>query len=127
MAVAHGLGNVHSLLELVKKDPNRFQFIEVMSCPGGCIGGGGQPYSGSKYTPLDEALLAKRASALYGLDRGNTIRRSHENPEIQRLYKAFLGRPLSPVSRRLLHTHYNRKSPQGVVFSDCKKQEELVR
>jgi len=116
VAVAHGLRNVHFLLETLKKDPLRYQYIEVMSCPGGCIGGGGQPYAGKNYIPLDEELLAKRASALYGLDRRNTIRRSHENPEIQRLYKEFLGRPLSPVSHKLLHTFYAKKSPQGIVF-----------
>jgi len=116
VAAAHGLRNIHSLLEISKKDPSKYQLIEVMSCPGGCIGGGGQPYAGSNYIPLDEELLTKRANALYGLDRGNTIRRSHENPEIQRLYKEFLGRPLSPISHKLLHTYYKKKSPQGIVL-----------
>jgi len=116
VAVAHGLGNAHTLLETVKKEPSKYQFIEIMGCPGGCIGGGGQPYAGLNYTPLDEKLLAKRANSLYELDRGKTIRRSHENPEIQRLYREFMGRPLSPLSRKLLHTHYKEKSPRGVVL-----------
>ncbi len=116
VAVAHGLGDAHTLLEIVKKQPAKYQFIEIMACPGGCIGGGGQPYVGPNSVPLDEELLAKRAGALYDLDRKKTIRRSHENPEIQRLYKEFLGRPLSPVSHKLLHTHYKEKFPQGVIL-----------
>lgn len=118
VAVAHGLGNAHNLLEIVKKDPLRYQFIEIMACAGGCIGGGGQPYAGSNYISLDEKLLAKRANTLYGLDRGKTIRRSHENPDIQRLYKEFLGRPVGPLSHKLLHTHYKQKFPRGVILRE---------
>jgi iron only hydrogenase large subunit-like protein len=115
VAVAHGLGNACELLEVVKKDPGRYHFIEIMGCPGGCIGGGGQPYAGSNSVPLDEEVLKKRAEALYGLDRSRTIRRSHDNPDIQRVYKEFLGRPLSPVSHKVLHTHYAPKKPVGIV------------
>ncbi len=86
-----------------------------MGCPGGCVGGGGQPYAGSNSIPLDEECLKKRAEALYGLDRNKTIRRSHENPDVQRIYKEFLGRPLSPVSHKLLHTHYKAKEPRGII------------
>lgn len=114
VAVAHGLGNAKEILEIVKNDPRRYQFIEIMSCPGGCINGGGQPYAGLDYTPLDEELFKKRASVLYGLDRGKTIRRSHENPEIQRIYKEYLGSPLGHKSHELLHTHYEKKLPQGI-------------
>ncbi len=116
VAVAHGLGDAHALLELVKKEPAKYQFIEIMACPGGCIGGGGQPYVGPNFVPLDEELLAKRAGGLYDLDRKKTIRRSYENPKIQRLYKEFLGRPLSPASHKLLHTHYKDKFPVGVIL-----------
>lgn len=115
VAVAHGLGNASSLLELIRKEPERYHFVEVMGCPGGCIGGGGQPYASSKATPLDEECLRKRAEALYSLDRNKTIRRSHENPEIQKIYKEFLGRPLSPMSHQLLHTHYHAKEPRGII------------
>jgi len=118
VAVAHGLGNAHTLLELVKKEPAKYQFIEIMACPGGCIGGGGQPYVGPNFVPLGEELLAKRAGGLYALDRKKTIRRSHENSEIQRLYKEFLGRPLSPVSHKLLHTCYKEKFPRGVILCE---------
>ncbi len=120
VAVAHGLGNAHQVLEMVKQDRNRFQFVEVMGCPGGCIGGGGQPYATANSIPLDEECLKLRAQALYGLDREKTIRRSHENPDVQRLYKEFLGRPLSEKSHELLHTHYKAKSPKGIVSPNLK-------
>jgi len=114
VAVAHGLGNANIVIDMIKKDPDRFHFIEVMSCPGGCINGGGQPYAGSEYVALDEELLKKRASVLYALDRAKTIRRSHENPEVQRIYKEFFERPLGPKSHKILHTHYKQKYPTGV-------------
>ncbi len=114
VAVAHGIGNANVLLDMVKKDPARYQFIEIMSCPGGCINGGGQPYAGSEYISLDEELLKKRANVLYEIDRAKTVRRSHENPEIQRIYKEFFERPLGPKSHKILHTHYLKKYPQGI-------------
>ncbi|MBN1411267.1 MAG: iron hydrogenase small subunit [Spirochaetales bacterium] len=116
VAVAHGLGNSSDLLETVKKDPGRYHFIEIMGCPGGCIGGGGQPYATANSIPLDEDCLLKRAEALYGLDRKKTIRRSHDNPDIQRIYKEYLGRPLSKLSHQLLHTHYKEKTPHGIIW-----------
>jgi len=115
VAVAHGLSNAADLLDIVRQDPDRYHFIEVMGCPGGCIGGGGQPYASSKTIPLDEESLKKRAQALYTLDRERTIRRSHENPDVQKIYKDFLGRPLGPLSEELLHTHYAPKEPRGVI------------
>jgi len=120
VAVAHGLGNASKLLEIVRKEPDRYHFIEIMGCPGGCIGGGGQPYAGSSSIPLDENVLKKRAEALYGLDRNKTIRRCHENPNIQKLYKEFLGRPLSSLSHKLLHTHYSAKKPEGILPAEFK-------
>ncbi len=120
LAVAHGLGNAHKVMEMIREDPNRFHFIEVMGCPGGCIGGGGQPYATVNSIPLDEDVLKLRAQALYDLDRGKTIRRSHDNPDIQRLYKEFLGRPLSEKSHALLHTHYKAHLPKGIVSPNLK-------
>lgn len=114
VAVAHGIGNARAILDIVKNYPDRYHFIEVMSCTGGCINGGGQPYAGSEFVALDEELLKKRASVLYALDRGKTVRRSHENPEIQRIYKEFFERPLGPKSHKILHTHYSKKYPQGI-------------
>lgn len=115
VAVAHGLGNACQLLDIVRKDPQRYHFVEIMGCPGGCVGGGGQPYASVNTIPLDEDALKKRAQALYDLDRQKTIRRSHDNPDVQKLYREFLQRPLSPVSHKYLHTHYHAKTPRGIV------------
>ncbi|MEI8344593.1 MAG: [Fe-Fe] hydrogenase large subunit C-terminal domain-containing protein, partial [Candidatus Omnitrophota bacterium] len=115
VAVAHGLGSANELLEIVRKDPDRYQFIEIMGCPGGCVGGGGQPYAGLNSIPLDEGCLRKRSEALYNLDRAKTIRRSHENPHVQRIYREFLGKPLSAASHKILHTHYHAKEPKGII------------
>lgn len=120
VAVAHGLGNANEVLEIVRKEPERYQFIEIMGCPGGCIGGGGQPYAGYNSIPLDEECLKKRAEALYTIDRNKTIRRSHENPHIQRIYKEFLGRPLSAMAHKILHTHYQTKEPRGIIPHEIK-------
>lgn len=114
VAVAHGLGNSAELLEMVRKD-NKYHFIEIMGCPGGCIGGGGQPYAGVNTIPLDEEALRKRAEVLYNIDRIKTIRRSHENPHVQRLYKDYLGKPSSEKAHKLLHTHYHAKEPRGII------------
>jgi iron-only hydrogenase group A len=120
VAVAHGLGNAHALLEIVRNEPDRYHFVEIMGCPGGCIGGGGQPYAAANSIPLDTDCLKARAEALYNNDRSNTIRRSHDNPEVQRLYREFLGRPLSKKSHELLHTHYKPKTPRGIVARNVK-------
>lgn len=115
VAVAHGLGNANELLTRVRKDPGRYHFVEIMGCPGGCVGGGGQPYAGLNSMPLDEACLRKRAEGLYELDRHKNIRRSHNNPDIRRLYKEFLKHPLSETAHQLLHTHYHAKEPAGII------------
>jgi iron only hydrogenase large subunit-like protein len=80
--------------------PPPYQFIEVMACPGGCIGGGGQPYG------VTDELRARRAAGLYGEDKNMPRRCSHDNPHIQKLYKEFLGEPLGEKSHHLLHTTY---------------------
>jgi len=120
VAVAHGLGSAHELLAAVREHPDRYHFIEIMGCPGGCIGGGGQPYAGSNGMPLDQECLRKRADALYALDRSKTIRRSHDNPDVQRVYRDFLGSPLSAKSIELLHTRYEQKRPAGILPKDMK-------
>jgi NADP-reducing hydrogenase subunit HndD len=105
IGIAHGLGNARKLLEDVRAGKSEFHAIEIMACPGGCIGGGGQPYH---HGNVD--ILKKRQKAIYREDAGKAIRKSHENPFIQELYSEFLGRPLSDLSHELLHTHYfNRK------------------
>ena len=104
VAVASGLGNARKVLEMVRKDRNRFQAIEIMACPGGCINGGGQPYLHG-----DAALLERRMKGLYTEDEGKKLRLSHENPDIQVLYKEFLGEPGSEKAHHLLHTVYHQK------------------
>lgn len=105
IGIAHGLGNARKLLEDIKEGRNQFHAIEIMACPGGCIGGGGQPYHHG-----DSEILKKRAAALYTEDAGKGIRKSHENPFIIELYKEFLGKPLGEKSHHLLHTKYFDKS-----------------
>ncbi len=105
IGIAHGLGNARKLLEDIQAGKSHFHAIEIMACPGGCIGGGGQPYHHG-----DSAILKQRAAAIYREDAGKPIRKSHENPFIIELYKEFLGKPLSEKSHHLLHTHYFDKS-----------------
>lgn len=104
IAVAHGLGHVSEVLERVRKFKEKgeilYHFIEVMACPGGCIGGGGQPYG------ITDEVRRKRIEGLYSDDRSRKIRTSHENPEVQELYRSFLEKPLSHKSHELLHTTY---------------------
>jgi len=100
VAVAHGLGNARRLLDLLRTDLADYTFIEIMACPGGCIGGGGQPYG------TTDAVRGRRIAATYQVDASLPLRKSHENPAIAALYQEFLRQPLSEVSRRLLHTSY---------------------
>lgn len=115
VAVAHGLGNAAKLMDIIREEPDRYHFIEIMGCPGGCVGGGGQPYAGINSIPLDEENLKKRAKALYDLDQAKELRLSHDNPDVQTLYKEFLGKPLGEVSHKVLHTHYKQHYPVGIL------------
>lgn len=103
IAVAHGLDNAHNILETIKKNPKRYDFVEIMACPGGCVGGGGQPI------PTTKEIVKKRAMALYHQDAILELRKSHKNPEIQELYLDFLEKPGSKKAHTLLHTHYKPK------------------
>jgi len=105
IGIAHGLGNARKLLEDIQAGKSHFHAIEIMACPGGCIGGGGQPYHHG-----DSSILKARAAAIYREDAGKPIRKSHENPFIIELYKEFLEKPLGEKSHHLLHTHYFDKS-----------------
>lgn len=103
VGVAHGLGNAQKIIDM-SKDGETFHFIEVMTCPGGCIGGGGQP----RYT-TDE-VRKKRISAIYREDEGKQLRKSHENEEVKQIYEEFLKEPLGHLSHQLLHTKYYSKN-----------------
>jgi NADP-reducing hydrogenase subunit HndD len=101
IGIAHGLGNARKLLEDVRAGKSQFHAIEIMACPGGCIGGGGQPLHHGNLS-----ILKKRMEAIYKEDAGKMIRKSHENPHIIKLYEEFLGKPMSEKAHHLLHTHY---------------------
>ena len=108
IAVAHQMGNVEQVLDAIREDrkagrPPRWQFIEVMACRGGCIGGGGQP------TLATDEVRKARMEGLYKDDRESAHRCSHQNPQIQKIYADYLGAPCSEKAHHLLHTHYTAK------------------
>lgn len=100
VAIAHGLVNANKIMKLVKEGKAEYHFVEIMACPGGCIGGGGQPI------PTNLQIRKKRMEAIYSEDEHMVLRKSHENPEIVAIYKEFLDQPNSHKSHELLHTHY---------------------
>lgn len=100
VAVCSGLSNARRILDQVREGRDDLHFIEVMTCPGGCIAGGGQPIN------TDPTAVAKRMQTLYKIDRTEQLRVSHQNEEVQRLYREFLGEPNSHKAHELLHTHY---------------------
>ncbi|MGM0420245.1 MAG: NADH-dependent [FeFe] hydrogenase, group A6 [Bacillota bacterium] len=108
VAVVNGLANAHEMMKLLKGGEG-YHFIEFMACPGGCIGGGGQPISSRKITPKE--TRAQRIEGLYAIDRNKQIRRSHQNPMVQELYEDFLDEPGSHKAHKLLHTKY---TPRGI-------------
>ena len=103
IAVVHTLKSAMQMLERIKTGEADYQFIEVMACPGGCIGGGGQP------VPVNAEIRKLRRKGLFDCDRANELRKSHENPEIKELYDTWLGKPLGEKAHSLLHTHYHHQ------------------
>ena len=103
VAVANGLGNAAKLLDQIRAGRKDLHFIEVMTCPGGCVNGGGQPLG------TDRNAVRTRMQALYQIDGTEAVRVSHENPSVQRLYREFLGQPLAHRSHELLHTQYTKR------------------
>lgn len=103
VAIAHGLTNARTLMKLVDKGKAPYHFIEIMACPGGCLGGGGQPI------PTNMEIRMKRMKAIYQEDRDLPLRKSHENPEVKRIYDDFLKEPNGHLSHELLHTHYRKR------------------
>ncbi len=104
VAVASGLGNARRLLEDIRAGKAQYHAIEIMACPGGCIDGGGQPYHHGHIETLE-----KRMRALFNEDRSKTLRKSHENPAIKKLYEEFLGEPHGKLAKKLLHTKYVKR------------------
>ncbi len=103
IVAASGLANASKILDQLKENADRYQFVEIMACPGGCIAGGGQP------RPQTPEILEKRQKALYNIDRGKELRLAHKNPVIKSLYEGYLEEPLSHKSHELLHTHYIKR------------------
>jgi len=101
VAVASGLGNARKLMEAIRKGEVEYDFVEVMACPGGCAGGGGQPIA------IWEELAEVRGDNLFKLDANSFLRYSHENPSVQAIYEKFLGKPLSHKSHELLHSNHH--------------------
>ena len=108
IAVASGLANAAKVLDMVKSGEKNYHFIEIMACPGGCVNGGGQPQVHASVRNFVD-IRAERAKVLYNLDEANVIRKSHENPEIIKLYADFLGKPGSHKAHELLHTTYVKR------------------
>lgn len=107
IAIAHGTGNAKKALEKLKSGEKKFDYMEVMACPGGCVGGGGQPILGSRdHKHISLSYRHNRADSLYNVDRGKEIRKSYENTRVQQIYDEFLKEPLSNVAKKYLHTSF---------------------
>ena len=102
-AVAHGLVNAKKVMDSIRSGESNYHFIEIMACPGGCLGGGGQPI------PTSPEIRRKRSEAIYAEDAGMPLRKSHQNPEIIKIYRDFLESPGGEMSHHLLHTHYTAR------------------
>jgi NADP-reducing hydrogenase subunit HndD len=113
IGIDHGLGNARKLLEEIQAGKSEFHAIEIMACPGGCIGGGGQPQHHGK-----SEIIKARQKAIYEEDRRLPLRKSHENPYIIKLYEEYLGHPMSELSHELLHTQYFKKQPEIIIEND---------
>jgi NADH-quinone oxidoreductase subunit G/[NiFe] hydrogenase diaphorase moiety small subunit/NADP-reducing hydrogenase subunit HndD len=100
VAIAHGLVNANKIMSMARAGKAPYHFVEIMACPGGCIGGGGQPI------PTNLEIRKKRMKAIYSEDEHKVLRKSHENPDVIAIYKEFLDKPNSHKSHELLHTHY---------------------
>jgi NADP-reducing hydrogenase subunit HndD len=118
IGIAHGLGNARKLLDDIRSGKSDFHAIEIMACPGGCIGGGGQPLHHG-----NSEILKARQRAIYQEDIGKPIRKSHENPSIIKLYEEFLGQPLGEKAHHLLHTKYFRRGSVICIEPDIKEAE----
>lgn len=107
MAVVSGLGSAKRIMDQIAQGRSDLHFIEVMTCPGGCVNGGGQPLG------VDHEAVRQRRAALYEVDAAESLRTSHDNPAVQALYREFLGEPLGEKSHELLHTHYHGREGVG--------------
>lgn len=116
VAVANGLSNAKKVFNEIQNGESEYHIVEIMACPGGCSGGGGQPYvlDNAGTTVLDMNMLWNRGNALYTIDKNKEMRRSHENPVAQKIYREFLGDVGGKLAHELLHTHYHARLPRGI-------------
>ena len=114
VVAASGLGNAQTIMEEIKSGKADYQFVEIMACPGGCIMGGGQPIKNSKIRATVD-VAKKRSKAMYSIDEKSTIRLSHKNPVLQKIYREFLGEPGGHLAHELLHTHYEEKPKYQIL------------
>ena len=113
VAVASGLGNARKLIESIRAGKANYDIVEIMACPGGCSGGGGQPIK------MGVEMAQTRAEGLYGIDKTSLLRFSHENPTIQKLYAEYLEHPLSHKSHELLHTDHTTWKMPNECSENC--------
>ena len=118
VAACSGLSNARKLLDSIKAGESKYDFIEIMCCPGGCIGGGGQPVPPSVVRNFSN-LLENRAKALYALDKDKSVRKSHENPVVKKIYDDFLGKPGGHLSHKLLHTSYKAGTKYSAMLESA--------
>ncbi len=128
LAVIHGTENARRFIEDMKKGSISYDFIEVMTCKGGCIGGGGQPKT---VVPMNDEVRRARIDSLYAKDASMELRFSHENPEIKKVYEIFYGHPLSSKAEEMLHTSYRSRKedlgPAGIVIKDDKEKKTMAK
>lgn len=121
LAVIYGTSNVRRFLSMAKESGKHYDFIEIMTCPGGCIGGGGQPKADVEER---RTMVDSRMESLYKRDAQMKLRKSHENPELKQLYEEFYRKPLSPIAEEMLHTSYTDRS--GLLGEDAGKYKTLL-
>ena len=122
VAVVYGTANVRKMIERVKAGDKQYHFIEVMTCPGGCIGGGGQPKT---MLPVADDARKARIASLYARDASMKVRKSHENESIKKLYEEFYGQPLSELAEKMLHTMYKDRS--GLLHAGVKEEKKMTK
>ena len=118
VVAASGLGNAQKIMEEIKSGKADYQFVEIMACPGGCVMGGGQPIKSSK-TRMEVDVRKLRADSLYSIDEKSTIRKSHENPAVKKIYEEYLEEPGSYRAHKLLHTHYVERPKYNFKSEEC--------
>lgn len=114
VAVSNGLNNARQILNRILSGEKSYHLVEIMACPGGCVAGGGQPYPPDGMYVLDPELARLRAKALYAIDANKALRKSHENPDLIKLYAEYMGEPNGHRAHEILHTTYQAREPKGV-------------